>query len=290
MQLRLTAILVLLIVAGAPQAIAEQGPCPAGSAVVTGPPASELFHPDIPEAGHATWCERYDARGRPTREGLYMDRYSNSAPRSRGRFVDDELEGEVLILHDNGRLWLAADYKAGVLDGRYALFSPSGSPWLTARYRDGQPEGVHTLYYGSGRKSSETRYESGIEQGIARSWHPNGRIRQEIEIRSGLWRGRFASWYPSGAPESQGQYAACPKQGGSQSCDHLAAARHGTWVSHYASGGRRARGSFAYGHKVGTWVHWKEDGSAAGIEIFEAGKLVRSSAGPVASASPAAPH
>jgi antitoxin component YwqK of YwqJK toxin-antitoxin module len=275
MELRSLPILASFLLAlAAPGADADVS-CPPGSARVTGAPAREIFDPDLPEAGHANWCERYDAHGRATREGPYIDHYRDGAPRSRGRFVAGRLEGEVLILHPNGRLWLAARYRAGRLNGRYALYSPAGHPWLTAQYRAGQSVGTHTLYYyDSGRKAAETHYESGLEEGLARSWHANGRVSREIEIHAGRWRGHFASWYPSGAIRSEGQYVACPKGAASPSCADLGAARHGTWMSYHENGGRRARGRFQYGEKVGTWVHWQEDGTPAGLDSFDARQLV----------------
>jgi antitoxin component YwqK of YwqJK toxin-antitoxin module len=244
-------------------------------AVVSGPPARELFDPHRLQAGEASWCERYDEHGRPQRHGLYTDRYPSGAPRAQARFVDDRLEGVVRILHENGQLWLYAEYRSGVRAGAHAIYSPDGSAWLTTHYLDDELDGAHATWYENGHRAAETHYRSGVEDGTSRAWYPDGTLRREIEVQNDVWNGRFARWYPNGQLASVGPYAPCPTDSDGPGCAHLGAARHGVWETHYENGTRESRGEWSYGRKIGTWLHWNGRGEPERMLVYEHGELVR---------------
>lgn len=241
--------------------------CAIDAAIVHGPPAPELFDPLAPRAGRATWCERYDARGRRERIGTYTDEYPSGAPRARARFVDDALDGDVSILDERGEPWLRAQYDHGRLDGEYVLYGRKGRPLIRGAYRQGLAVGRHTLHHPNGAVAAETHYDEGVENGIARSYWRNGHIRRELTIVDGVWSGRVATWFENGRPESQGQYAPCPQEATASSCRTLGAARHGRWQTWHDNGQRASRGTWRFGVKVGTWVYWDEAGEPEVVQV-----------------------
>jgi antitoxin component YwqK of YwqJK toxin-antitoxin module len=289
----LLARILLLLAASGPLPVAavstdSPGCSSVDHAVVSGPPARELFDPHTPQAGEASWCERYDERGRAQRHGPYTDRYPSGALRAQASFVDDRLDGVVRILHENGQLWLYSEFRSGTRTGAHAIYSPDGAPWLTTHYRDDQLDGEHATWYENGRRSAETHYRSGVENGTSRAWYPDGTLRREIEVRDDVWNGRFARWHPNGQLSSLGRYAPCPNDSDGPGCSHLGAARHGTWETHYSNGIRESRGQWSYGRKVGTWVHWNTRGEPERMLVYEQGQLVRI-AKPQTDDEPAAP-
>lgn len=251
--------------------------CPRGAALVYGPPAAELFDRHTPQAGRAVWCERYDLSGKATRIGLYTDRHPSGAPRSRARFEADQLDGEVVILHENGRVWLQSQYAGGELDGPYVMFGPNGVVWLRAQFRRGVAHGRHVLFHPDGQPASETFYERGVEHGISRAWWPNGHLRTELNVVQGVWSGRFASYFETGRTRSEGEYAPCPQDGETKpaaSCEHIGAARHGRWRTWHENGERASQGSFRFGKKVGTWVYWNREGQPDTVNVHRGDELV----------------
>jgi antitoxin component YwqK of YwqJK toxin-antitoxin module len=256
--------------------------CPAGQALVTGPPASELFDPDTPHSGHAVWCERYIERGRPVRQGAYRDYHPNGAPRTYARFRDDRLSGVLLVLHDNGRPWLHTVYRNGQLDGPYVIFSPSGAPWLEAEYERGRPIGHHVLYYEAGGVAAISEYRDGLEHGVSRAWHPNGRPRHEIEIVQGVWSGRFSRWHENGQIARRGEYAPCPAEAAAPNCQHLGAARHGPWQSWHANGRLASQGDWRFGERVGGWRYWTASGQPSATAVRQANESTQAEPAPPA--------
>lgn len=255
--------------------------CPVGAARVSGPPAAELFDPDAPMNGRATWCETYDARGRATRVGPYTDTYVDGSPRTWARFVDDALDGPVLIRHPNGRDWLRTAFVAGRIEGPYVIGRPDGSVWLRASFRQGRPEGTHTLYFSSDRTpdgalAAETRYVDGVEQGTARAWWPNGALRRELEIVDGVWSGRAATWHENGQLASEGEYAPCPEEHPSPPCEWLGAARHGRWQTWHENGERASSGHWRFGERVGMSVQRSESGDPLVIRVHHGDERVQS--------------
>lgn len=261
--------------------------CPDDAALVSGPPAAELFDPSAPENGRASWCERYDAQGRTTRVGRYTDTYPDGAARTLAHFEDDRLHGDVLILHRNGNAWLRTRFERGLVEGAYEVLRPSGTAWLRAEFHRGVAVGTHTLHYRDGSIAAESHYVDGIEQGTARAWWPNGSLRRELDVVDGIWSGRFASWFESGQPESEGAYAACPEDATADSCELIGAARHGHWQTWHENGVRASRVHWRFGEQVGTSVEWNDAGEPEVVRIHHAGDVVQEIRVPAPSDPPA---
>jgi antitoxin component YwqK of YwqJK toxin-antitoxin module len=241
--------------------------CPSGQAIVSGPPARELFDPYTPQSGTAVWCEQYDDLGRPSREGPYRDYHPDGQDRTFAHFRDDRLEGPVLILHANGRPWLHTFYHEGRLHGPYVAFAATGEPWLEAWYEEGQPVGRHVVYHPGGGIAALTYYRGGKEHGTSRAWYPNGQLRQEIEVVAGVWSGQYTSWYENGQFESRGQYAPCPPEIVSSACTDLGSARHGRWRTWHVNGSQASEGTWRYGERVGEWLYWTSAGEPTSADV-----------------------
>lgn len=259
--------------------------CPSDAALVSGPPAPELFDPDA-ENGPASWCERYDAQGHATRVGRYTDTYPDGTARTVAHFDEDVLHGEVVVLHRNGNAWLRTRFDHGSIDGAYEVFRPNGTPWLRAEFRQGVAVGTHTLHHLDGSIAAESHYVAGVEQGTSRAWWPNGTLRRELDVVDGVWSGRFASWFENGRPESEGLYAACPPEATAASCELIGAARHGHWQTWHENGERASGGQFRYGEHVGTSVQWNDAGEPEVVRVHRGGELVQEITVPIPSEPP----
>ncbi|MBW2233416.1 MAG: hypothetical protein JRH17_23805 [Deltaproteobacteria bacterium] len=266
----------------------DAGPihCREGSAIVTGPPARELFDPYTPHSGHASWCERYDHLGRPRRQGAYRDFHPDGSPRSYARFHNDQLSGVLLILHDNGRPWLHTVYRAGRLHGPYVVFTPLGAPWIEAEYESGSPVGRHIVYFEAGGISAVSEYWHGSENGVSRSWYANGQLRQEIEVVKGVWSGRFSSWYENGHVAHRGYYAPCPPGASGSSCQYLGAARHGPWRTWHANGTQASQGKWRFGERIGRWLYWTTAGEPVATDVGQSAESPAAEPEPPASPAP----
>ena len=221
------------------------------------------------------------------RTGLYTDAYPSGAPRTRAWFRGDRLDGDVVVLHENGTRWLATHYAAGVIDGPYTLLRPNGRVWIRAFFRAGIPHGVHTLHHPDGTVAAESTYVDGIEQGTSRAWWPNGQLRRERTVVDGVWSGPARTWFPDGRLESRGQWAPCPPEATAPSCRTTGAARHGRWETWHPNGERASRGGWRYGERVGTWVYWDERGEPETVRVHRSDHVVHSIRPSTAAALPA---
>jgi hypothetical protein len=168
--------LILLGVLGVGLAVAtpvradDGGPREAGPAVelhcgptasrASGKPDPQIFSPAASKGIRALWCERYDSFGRALRVGPYRELYPNGGVRTEASFREDQLNGPLVLYHENGRPWLRSVYRDGVEIGPLEIFHPSGAIWLEGELAGGLLEGVVRTYLPEGSLESEIRFGS----------------------------------------------------------------------------------------------------------------------------------
>jgi hypothetical protein len=161
--------------------------CGDDATVASGAPDPSLLAREASIGVHAVWCERYDALGAATRLGSYREFYPGGGVRVRGQYLDSALVGPIVVLHEDGTVFMRGFLDRGEWTGAFEIFHASGAVWFEADFQSGQLQGPLRTRYPDGALESETQYQSGREDGLARSFFPSaagGRLRSEAHVEA----------------------------------------------------------------------------------------------------------
>lgn len=132
---------------------------------------AELFH-----EGERTRAVLYSKDGETSSTGVYVNRRK---------------EGE-WVYKKGGRLLVAENYKAGLLDGVMRRYFLSGQLAEEKNWKAGVPDGVWKTYYPEGGIRLEAFYVQGKLEGEMKGYGPDGRVMAEGAYRNakreGIWR------------------------------------------------------------------------------------------------------
>ncbi len=79
------------------------------------------------------------------KNGEWEQFYEDSTPKSKGAFVDGEINGSYYVYYSNGRPEVVGFYKLGKMDGIWQYFNPEGEKERELKFIDGQPENIDDL-------------------------------------------------------------------------------------------------------------------------------------------------
>jgi len=86
-------------------------------------------------------------------------------------FLEDELAGNLVIFHPNGKLHRSGTFVKGILQGKVQEFHLNGKLYKEAFFVDGQPEGIVKTYYESGNPMAEETYAKGFLNGMIKEFY-----------------------------------------------------------------------------------------------------------------------
>lgn len=162
-----------------------------------------------------------------------------------------------------------------------AIAYKSGDHWtLTAVYPDTMfllsatyahqnlriKDGAFTLYHPHRVRAMEGVYVNNVQEGHWNYWHPNGMLKDSGTITHNYLTGTWCSYDEQGMPltcahyldEKEVQLLTPPtapnnKKPGIFQKDTLTSILQGPWVSYYANGNVKEKGTFEYNKRTGLW-------------------------------------
>jgi hypothetical protein len=197
---RLTALATALSLIG-PSLTSASDACPEDQIRASGAPERTIFSRQASVGIRAEWCEVYDASGRSTRVGAYIERYPTGLLRLEASYQGARLRGPVIAYHENGEVFLRGTLDDGEWSGAFSLYHENGGTWIAADFDGGLLNGPVTTLYPDGSRASETTFQRGQEDGLARNFYPTalgGGLRSETFVESDEVAGIRKRYAPSG--------------------------------------------------------------------------------------------
>jgi antitoxin component YwqK of YwqJK toxin-antitoxin module len=156
----------------------------------------------------------------------------------------------------------------GLKQGAWKEFHPSGKVRWEGNYVDDRLQGVVKEYDVQGNLKSLRKYDAGQVDSMAqdkllvdikRTYHPNGRVASLGSYsKSGRKEGLFKEFAPDGSLVGARIYAGDRLVSEGRVND--VGALEGPWVEYYATGEKRAEGSYKEGRRDGAWSFFHRSG------------------------------
>ena len=103
-----------------------------------------------------------------------------------GRFVSDQLEGEVKSYYEKGQLYGTRLYQNGLRKGRHTYLYPNGKLELEHSFINDTLNGLYQTYYPNRKVQESFIYNMGLVDGIYKYYYDNGQLWVEKEYKNGL--------------------------------------------------------------------------------------------------------
>lgn len=153
---------------------------------------------------------------------------------------DQRKNGTFREYHENGKLAAEINYKDGKLHGILRKWYDNGQLHDSSYFKNGEPVGYSVSYYRNGKKNYENYWSEAHKlDSISRFWYDNGKIGNE-------------GYYQNGK-------------------------LHGEWRMYYKNGRLESIINYDRGDKQGKSIYFNENGDTSRVELYEKGKLVKSS-------------
>lgn len=136
--------------------------------------------------------------------GWLVDRYPDSALKSRSQMSNGILQGVSEGWYANGALQLREMFANGVSEGIVTHWCEDGSKLSEGTAHEGKLEGTFRRWHPTGQLAEEVSFRAGAPEGVSHAWHPDGSLKAEVRHQEGkIVDRRF--WKPG---EKVGQIAA----------------------------------------------------------------------------------
>lgn len=217
------------------------------------------------------------------REGVARYYHANGQVHKEVPFKAGKEEGRGTEYAADGRVVALLTYGAGMLrrrdeinrmdrmglkQGPWKDFHPNGKVKWEGSYVDDQLQGVVKEYDALGNLKNLQKYDAGqlnpqaqekLMVEIKRSYHPNGKVASLGSYsKSGRKEGLFKEFAPDGSLVGAKIYAGDRLL--SQGRVNDVGALEGPWVEYYATGEKRAEGSYKEGRRDGAWSFFHRSG------------------------------
>ena len=158
--------------------------------------------------------------------------------------------------------------RAGMKQGPWKEFHPNGKVRTEGTYVDDRLQGIFKEYDALGNLKDLVKYDAGVVDAkaqetltveIKRTFHPNGKVASLGSYsKSGKREGLFKEFSLDGTVSSAKIYQG--DQLISQGLVNDIGAMEGPWVEYFATGEKRAEGSYKEGKKDGEWNFYHRSG------------------------------
>jgi uncharacterized protein len=211
------------------------------------------------------------------KNGDFIELNEDGGMSQKGRYVNDKIEGEWLILWPNGAVKQRLLFHDGLLDGPCYTFFPNGSKSGFYPMKAGIKNGKVEEYTASGNIVSENTYKENVQNGPgvfnnyqagftrefnfendtmegphAEKWM-NGMPKEESYLVNGDFEGKFSTWYPNGKPESEFNY--------------VKGIKAGKFSKYYYNGAPRETGEYdGEGYLTGEYKSFDRDGLVTNVQ------------------------
>lgn len=217
------------------------------------------------------------------REGVSRYYHANGQLQMEVPFKAGKEEGRGYEYATDGRVTALLHYGAGMLrrreeinridrmglrQGPWKEFHPGGKVKWEGNYVDDRKQGIFKEYDVQGNLKDMVKYDGGVVDTraeetltveIKRTFHPNGKVASLGSYsKSGKREGLFKEFSTTG--EVTGAKIYMGDQLISEGLVNDVGAMQGPWVEYYATGEKRAEGTYTDGKKEGDWTFYHRSG------------------------------
>jgi antitoxin component YwqK of YwqJK toxin-antitoxin module len=136
--------------------------------------------------------------------GSFKYFYPNGNTGIEGKYVDNEMEGEIKSYYEDGKLYGLRLYTNGLRTGKHTYIYPNGKLKLVHNFTNDTLNGLYQTFYSNGNKQEVFTYKMGIEDGIYQYYYENGQLWTEQDYNTGLLINVNSSFDPQGKPRNKG--------------------------------------------------------------------------------------
>jgi len=198
------------------------------------------------------------------KQGKWMVRHDNGQLRYSGQFKDGKPTGEfryfaadgnhtktllfngdsafARFFHTSGELMAEGIYLKEKKHGKWKYYDEEGDISIQEMYKDGKRNGPSRVYYKNGEISRDCNYKEDVMHGQCTDYFQGGKKKFEGSYVDGNLDGKVVHYNPTGLPWQSGQYKAAIKDG--------------------------------------KWLIFNEKAELEAIEVYELGKLLRTTPPP----------
>lgn len=222
--------------------------------------------------------------------------YPSGEKQSRGKMVNNEMDGEWNFWYENGQISANQFYIIGKEDSIWTWWNEDGSINQTGVYKNGLSHGKWTFNYPSGQVQAEENYVNDRLQGQAKYWFENGKISVEGEYFRGYSQGPWKYYFESGSIKKEGSYNKDQIIGdwysyyengqnemnrrGTDSLIYfmdywdsagiqLVKNGNGVYTSYYDNHNKASKGNYVNGLALGKWTYWFASGKVDEIGNYK---------------------
>lgn len=186
----------------------------------------------------------------------------NGQLRCEAVYLNNQLQGTVMVYDEKGRLISQENYEQDRLNGpaEYYSYCSLGALKTAANYVAGQLNGPWTLFFANGKERVNANYKNGKLHGLRRALHKDGQPAREENYENGKLHGPRTLYFPEGSVWYRENY----KNG------RLDGARE----SFFRSGKKRSSEYYTDGLLEGERLVYSESGELLVNENYHWGTLV----------------
>lgn len=197
----------------------------------------------------------------PPFTGMAVDEHVNGQKKLNIPIKDGKVDGVAKEWNMNGDKVYEATFESGIQVGKETQWYATGDKKVELNYVNGKPDGVCTEWYKNEQKKSEGLFKNGKEDGEHKWWYSDGQLDQQVFYKNGLANGIIKNWYQGGQLKLESYYTDGEK--------------NGPTIKWYPKGQKKSEEFFIGGQPDGEAHFWSKTGIVQGIQIFEAGKLIK---------------
>ena len=189
------------------------------------------------------------------------------------------LDGPVVLYHNNGRVWIEATYDDGRIVGKWTEYYDNGQVYRTGetfgsanglnRIDDPLRTGQWLHFYPDGTLQFEGFYRNNLLVGRAVQYHPNGQVRFEGTFDNGRLSGLWVEYWDNGQVRQIGE--AYGSERGLNSLE--APLKTGHWTAYQQDGSVSLEGTYEENLLQGRAATYYPDGTLFSEGWFEHGQL-----------------
>ncbi len=120
------------------------------------------------------------------KSGNFQYYFPNKAPCIQGKYISNEMDGEVTINYENGKLYGTRLYSNGSRIGKHTYLFPSGAIKFEHHFVNDTLDGLYQAFYPSGALEEVFNYQKNNVHGTYKYYHENGQLWIQKEFSDGL--------------------------------------------------------------------------------------------------------
>ncbi|MBI1227678.1 MAG: hypothetical protein GC192_20760 [Bacteroidetes bacterium] len=113
------------------------------------------------------------------KEGEYFAFYPNGQKLEESFYLNDSLNGERKLYHENGQLESITTHANGMFEGKYQKFDENGKLLNEGQYVNNEMSGVWKKWFDTGELAEEVTFVANLENGPFKEYFKNGKIKTE---------------------------------------------------------------------------------------------------------------